>query len=74
VLVAWRIGPKLLTNPLKCAQIIIELGFRGLCSEVCIKMKEFPGTALNTLVSLVLVLLSLKELLAVGAVSGRRAQ
>jgi len=36
-------------------------------------MKEFSGTALNTLVlSLVIVLLSIKELLAVGAVSGRR--
>jgi hypothetical protein len=37
-------------------------------------MKEFPGSALNTLtLSLVIVLLiSLKELLAVGAVSGRR--
>jgi len=36
-------------------------------------MKEFPGTALNTLtLSLVIVLLSIKEPLAVGAVSGRR--
>lgn len=38
-------------------------------------MKEFPGTALNIiLISLVVVLLSIiKELLAVGAVSGRKA-
>jgi len=36
-------------------------------------MQEFPGTALNIiLISLVIVLLSLKELLAVGAASGRR--
>ena len=35
-------------------------------------MKEFPRVALNiTLSSAVIVLLSLKELLAVGAVSGR---
>jgi len=37
-------------------------------------MKEFSGIALNTLtISLVIVLLSIKELSAVGAVSGRRA-
>jgi len=43
--------------------------------EVYVAMKEFPGTVLNTLlISLVIVvLLSLKELLAVGAVSGREA-
>ena len=43
--------------------------------EVCVAMKEFPGIALNTLIlSVVIVLLSiLKELLAVGAVSGRKA-
>jgi hypothetical protein len=44
-----------------------------VASEVYVAVKEFPGTALNTLIiSLVVVLLSLKELLAVGAVSGRR--
>jgi len=37
-------------------------------------MKDFPGIALNTLIiSVVVVLLSIiKELLAVGAVSGRK--
>jgi len=37
-------------------------------------MKVFPGIALNTLIiSLVVVLLSIKELAVVGVVSGRRA-
>jgi hypothetical protein len=44
-----------------------------VATEVCIAMQEFLGTALNIiLISLVIVLLTLKELLAVGAVSGRR--
>jgi hypothetical protein len=37
-------------------------------------MEEFPGIALNTLIlSVVVVLLSIKEPLAVGVVSGRKA-
>jgi hypothetical protein len=67
-----KTGQKLLTNSLKCAKILSSL-VKAL--EVYVIMKEFPGTALNTLVlSLVIVLLiSLKELLAVGVVSGHRA-
>jgi hypothetical protein len=65
-----KIGPKLLTNLPKCAKIVKA----EVRSEVYIAVKEFPGTALNTLIiSLVIVLLSLKELSAVGAVSGRKA-
>ena len=66
-----KIGPKLLTNLPKCAKIVLTVRVR---SEVYIAVKDFPGTALNTLIiSLVIVLLSLKELVAVGAVSGRKA-
>jgi hypothetical protein len=66
-----KIGPKPLTNLPKCAKIVSTVRVR---SEVYIAVKDFPGTALNTLIiSLVIVLLSLKELVAVGAVSGRRA-